>query len=175
VLQLPTTIAPLGHGNKLTGRFVGFSVLQTIKTYVSTYKFTRYLFLIDREHLNDNDLISEIKNNLTGFNQINITALAAQAFLISCNLGSHDLIIHVIVCGEKKCIEENIAKLILLEFGTHVEPIKPDIERALNQHDSNLYILIKNAKSNNLDQAFTDLTAAFSNIESILHLRKSRK
>lgn len=75
VLQLPTNIAPLGHGNKLTGRFVGFSVLQTIKTYVSTYKFTRYLFLIDREHFNDNDLISGIRSNLTGFNQINVTAL----------------------------------------------------------------------------------------------------
>lgn len=169
VLQLPVTIAPLGHGNKLTGRFVGFSVLQTIKTYVSKYKFTRYLLLIDREHFNDKDLISEIKRNLTGFTLINITPLADQAFLISCNIGSHDLVIHAVVCGEKKCIEENIAKLILLEFRTHVEPIKPDIDRVLNQHGSNLYMLIKNAKSNNLCQAFTDLTAAFSNIENILH------
>ncbi len=169
LLQLPTTIAPLGHGNKLTGRFSGFSVLQTIKTYVTKYKFTQYLLLIDKEHFNDNDLISEIRSNLTGFNQINITALANQAFLVKCNIGSHELIIHVVVCGERKCIEENIAKLIRLEFKTNVKPIKPGIERALNQHDSNLYILIKNAKSHNLCQAFTDLTAAFSNIESILH------
>jgi hypothetical protein len=169
VLQLPTAIGPLGHGHKLTGRFVGFSVLQAIKTYVSTYKFTRYLVLIDKEHFTDKDLISEIKNNLHGFNQINVTSLADQAFLIRCNMGSHDLTIHSVVCGEKKCIEENIAKLILLEFRTHVKPIKPDIDRVLNQHGSNLYLLIKNAKSKNLCKAFTDLTAAFSNIESILH------
>ena len=169
VLQLPATIAPLGHGNKLTGRFVGFSVLQTIKTYVSKYKFTRYLLLIDVEHFNDIDLISEIKSNLTGFNQIKVTSLSQQAFLISCNIGSHSLIIHAVVCGEKKCIEENIAELIYLEFGTHVKPIKPDIDRVLRQHDSNLYKLIKNAKLSNLCQAFADLTAAFSNIESIIH------
>ena len=79
------------------------------------------------------------------------------------------LTIHVVVCGEKKCIEENIAKLIYLEFGTHVKPIKPDIDRVLKQHDSNLYKLIKNAKSSNLCQAFTDLNAPLSNIESISH------
>ena len=169
LLQLPTTIAPLGHGNKLTGRFPGFSVLRTIKTYVSAYKFTRYLLLIDKEHFNDTDLISEIRTNLTGFNQINITQLSDQAFLVSCNIGLHKLTIHVVVCGEKKCIEENIAKLICLEFRTHVKPTKPNIMRALSQQDSNLYLLIKNAKSNNLHQAFMDLTTAFSNIESTSH------
>ncbi len=169
VLQLPATIAPLGHGNKLTGRFQGFSVLQTIKTYVSKNGFTKYLFLIDMEHFNDKDLISELKKNLIGFNQIKITSVADQAFLINCNIGSHELTIHVVVFGEKKCIEENIAKLIYLEFSTNVEPIKPVIERTLKQHNSNLYQLIKNAKSNNLCQAFTDLNAAFSNIESISH------
>jgi len=169
VLQLPATIGPLGHGNKRTGRFPGFSGLQTIKTYVSKWKFTRYLFLIDREHFNDEDLILEIRRNLIGFNRINITPIEDQAFLVRCNLGSHELTIHVVVCGEKKCIEENIAKLILLEFGSQVEPIKPYIDQALDQKGSNLYLLIKNARSNNLLQAFTDLTAAFSSIESILH------
>jgi hypothetical protein len=169
VLQLPATVAPLGHGNKLTGRFAGFSVLQTIKTYVSKWKFTRYLLLIDKEYFNDEDLISEIKNNLTGFNLVKINSLADQAFLINCNVGSHDLTIHAVVCGKKKCVEENIAKLINLEFGTPVKPTKSDIDRTLNQHDSNLYMLIKNAREKNLCQAFTDLTSAFSNIESILH------
>jgi hypothetical protein len=168
VLQLPANVALLGHGNKLTGRFAGFSVLQTIKTYVTKWKFTRYLLLIDREHFNDEDLILEIRNNLTGFNQIKINALADQAFLINCKVGLHDLTIHAVVCGERKCIEENIAKLIHLEFGTPVRPIKADIDQALNQHHSNLYKLIKNAESRNLSQAFTDLTSAFSSIESIL-------
>src|ERR1035437_146750 len=150
VLQLPATVGLLGHGNKITGRFPGFSVLQTIKTYVSKWKFTQYLFLVDIEHFNDEDLILEISRNLIGFNLINIIRLADQAFLIKCNLGSHELTIHVVVCGEKKCIEENIAKLILLEFGSQVEPTKPAIDQALNQNDSNLYLLIKNAESNNL-------------------------
>ena len=49
----------------------------------------------------------------------------------------------MVVCGEKKYVEENIAKLIRFEFRIHVELIKPDIDRALNQHGSNLYLLIK--------------------------------
>jgi hypothetical protein len=169
VLQLPAPVAPLGHGNKLTGRFCGFSVLQTIKTYVTKYKYSRYLFLIDSEHFKAEDLVSEIKSNLAGFDRVRITSLGDQAFLICCNIGSHDLTIHVVVHGEEKCIEENISKLILSEFGTSVKPIKSHIDRFLRQNGSNLYMLIKNAKSANLLQAFNDLSAAFSNMESILH------
>jgi hypothetical protein len=74
--------------------------------------------------------------------------------------------VHAVICGEEKCIEENITDLIFLEFGIRVEPEKPAIDQFLRQEAITLYLLVKNASSNHLRQAFTDLTAAFESIEA---------
>jgi hypothetical protein len=167
VLQLPITVAVLGHGNKQTARYSGFSVLQTIKTYISKYGYRSFLFIVDIEHVNDaEDIASEIEDKLSelGFDAINMEVLENRAFLVKCKLGSYKIMVHAVICGEEKCIEENITELIFLEFGTSIAPKKPAIDQFLRQNRTNLYLLVKNASPNHLQQTFTDLTAAFESM-----------
>ena len=171
LLQLPATVAPLGHGNKQTGRFAGFSVLQTIPTYFK-FNYSKYLLLIDKEYItNSEDAPLEMKNELSalGFDPVNVATLKKQSFLIRCKLGSHNIMVHVVICGEDKCVEENIAELLFLEFRIRVEPKKPAIDQILKQKGTNLYGLIKNAEPSNLEKAFRDLVAAFKSIEKNQH------
>ena len=168
VLQLPAVVAPLGHGNKKVGRFCGFSVLQAIPTYVTKFKYGKYLFLIDIEHFSDSENVRrEIEHELTGrgFAQIKINPIANQAFLIKCRHGFHEITIHTVIFGKEKNIEENLAMLVFLEFGLRVESTKPAVDQVLRQKGINLYAFIKNARQNNVKRALPALAAAFESIE----------
>lgn len=169
-LKLPEPMALLGHGNKKTGRMSGYSALRAIQTYVTRFGFTKFLFLLDVEHVdNPKNLSFEMTQALTalGFNAPNIKTLTDQAYLACCSLGSHAVFIHVVVCGKEKCIEENIASLIRLERGIEVSPNEHDVHVFLKQNGIDLYGLIKVSKLNNLKVAFKDLIAVFENMEKL--------
>jgi hypothetical protein len=122
------------------------------------------------EHVDNPKNISfEITQALTalGFSTPNIKTLTDQAYLACCSLGSHAVFIHVVVCGKKKCIEENITSLIRLERGIEVSPNEHDVHVFLKQNGIDLYGLIKVSKSNNLKVAFKDLIAVFENMEKL--------
>jgi hypothetical protein len=169
-LLIPIAVAVLGRGNRKTGRFSGLSALQSIKTYVGQSRIRRYLFLIDIEHVNDKE---EIKPDLEasarqyGFDlQRPIEVIGNQAFLIRCRVGSHEITVHTVVSGRKKCIEESISALISLEWGIDVESSKCAIRKILKQKDADLFSLVRTASSYNVGQALPGLTAAFESMES---------
>jgi hypothetical protein len=169
-LQLPSKGPRSVSGKRHNFNLVSFSALQAINTYASKIKCYRYLFLIDKEHvIAVRDFPQTIKKKLVGFSQVVVSTLGPQAFLVRCRLGLRDIIVHAVVCGEQKCVEENIAELVFLELGVRVNPRKPDIDGVLRQRRLSLYELVKNAQLQNLKQSFSDLTAAFVSIERINH------
>lgn len=168
VLLIPISVALLGRGNRRTGRFSGLSALQATKTYISKYRFNRYLFLVDKEHVcttEDTGAELEAKVREMGFSLPHTEPLARQAFLVRCKLGSHDIVIYTVISGEEKCIEENIAKLVNLEWNIDIEPNKKAIRNVLRQRGTNLFSFVRNAASANLSQALSDLAAAFESME----------
>jgi hypothetical protein len=167
-LQLPSKGPPHYGSNRQPANLAGFSALQAIRTYASAIKCLRYLFIVDKEYVRDiRNFPSALKQNFVGFSQVEVTILGQQAFLVTSKLGLHDIVVLAVVCGETKCIEENITELILLELGLRVKPRKPDIDSALRQKRISLYELVRNARLENLKCSFPDLTAAFANIEQL--------
>jgi len=168
-LLIPIAVAVLGRGNRKTGRFPGLSALQSIKAYVDT-RIRRYLFLIDIEHINNEKGIKpdlEASAKKYGFDlQRPAEVIGNQAFLIRCRIGSHEIMVHTVVSGRKKCIEENISTLISLEWGIDVESSKCAIRKILKKKGADLFSLVRTASSYNVGQAFPDLTAAFESMES---------
>jgi hypothetical protein len=74
--------------------------------------------------------------------------------------------VHTVVSGRDKCIEENISTLISLEWGIDVEPSKCAIRKTLKQKGTDLLSLVRTASSHNIDQALPDLTATFESMEN---------
>jgi hypothetical protein len=173
VLLIPIAVALLGRGNRRAGRLSGLSALQAIKTYVSKYRLKRYLFLVDKEHIcNTEDTSAELEASVKGigFSFPHIESLGSQAFLVKCKVGSHNIVVHTVISGEEKRIEEDIARLISLEWNINIEPDKRAINNVLRQRRTNLFSFVRNAASANLSQALSDLAAAFESMEETQHL-----
>jgi hypothetical protein len=103
-LKLPENIALLGHGNRKTEHLTGYSTLRAVQTYVTKFGFAKFVFLMDVEHVETpKNMCSEISERLKalGFSSPNIEILTSQAFLVSCNLGSNEVSIHVVIAGKR--------------------------------------------------------------------------
>jgi hypothetical protein len=173
VLLITVPVGLLGRGYKQAGRFSGLSALQAIKTYVRDFRIKRYLFLIDIEHFSCTEEVqATLEASLRGANFIlqHIEPLGeplgAQAFLVKCSDGSHEIVVHAVIAGEEKCIEEDIARLVSLEYDITIAPIKGLISNVLRQRGKNLFSFVKHAALTNLRQALPDLTAAFESMEA---------
>lgn len=150
----------------------GISVLRAVKTYVDTYKIRNTLFLVDREHFNEDDIAEKTDGTLKsyGIDVQNIDQFQGKrecALLIRASVGNSEISIYMAVLGQEKCIEEDIAKLIELELGMKIEPNKVTIHRSLRDQGINKYTLVKNAQSSNLRKAFPALNLILELIKKL--------
>lgn len=149
ILLFPKTPIP----RKITG----LKVLRSIKVVHKISGCTTYLILLDREHFTDfklKEIASEIfgKCKIEGNNPYLITA--------------HNFRIILVILGDKKCIEENIAHLILLEFNKKVEAEKGAIRKFLRESKiKKRSKLIEIASKENLEIAFNSLVKALEMLE----------
>ncbi|MBL7117218.1 MAG: hypothetical protein ISS94_00310 [Candidatus Syntrophoarchaeum sp.] len=147
-------------------RIGGLDVLEVLTVYPGAYKLHRYLFIIDREHFGGNptnDIIEKL-NRLRIVIE-SIEELSVGAFYIFCNYGSHELGVYIAISGKERCIEEDLAMLIKLEYGSDVQPTKNDIRRFLRSTGLKDKELIRNATKTNLRKAFPNLSSALMRIE----------
>lgn len=148
----------------------GLAALKAVKVYSSKYRIAHTLLLIDREYVHREETGKEIEGALRGFgiNVQNVKSpqkLKENAFIINGMVGSRPVIIHVVVQGEEKCLEEDIAKLVYMELGIVVEPKKKAIRTALHKRGLNTYTLVANALKRNLNRAFPALAFIIEEIE----------
>lgn len=163
VLLLPRTPTRLRPG-------CGLSALKATKIYVSKYGIRRILFLVDKEHFHQKDVGKELDEALKGFgidvqNIESPQGLKQKALIVNGSVGFRQVTIHVVVLGEKKCLDENIAKLVDLELGIKVEPNKRQIRTMLNEHGLNICTLVEKAHKKKLVKAFPALTFILKEIE----------
>ena len=60
-------------------------------------------------------------------------------------MGHREITVYVVILGENKCIEKDIAKLVEIELGIKIKPTKEIIHRILHEQGINRYSLVKNA------------------------------
>jgi len=171
-LLLPTKPPPIGAERRTIGRFSGLSAFQVIKTYVSRFKFTQYLVILDIEHFtgdhSQEDMRIEIERALEnfGFLEHNVVSLNDRAYRVKCRVGAHLLRMNTVVSGFGKRVEENISELLKLEHGLDVRADKGAIRNALNQLNLDLHDLLTNCSDRNLSTAFKGLVAALLDFEN---------
>ena len=139
----------------------GLSALKAVKTYLS-YRIRQTLFLVDREHFDEDEITEKIDRTLRSFGiDVQNIELCREEWenvlLIKASVGNREVSIYVAILGDSKCIEEDIAKLAEFELGINIEPKKELIYRALHEQGTDKYTLVKNAQSNNLRKAFPAL------------------
>ena len=147
----------------------GISALKASKIYLSRYGIAQILFLVDKEHFGQKEVGEEIDGTLKRFG-IDVQNIESpegleSALIINALVGSREIIIHAVVLGEKKCLEENIAKLVELELGIKVKPYKKVIRTALHKRRLNLSTLVEKAQKKTLTKAFPALTFILKKID----------
>jgi len=148
----------------------GLKALKAVKIYSSRYKITRALFIVDKEHLGKEKSNKKISLTLKSFG-ISVRKIESfqkfghEAMLIRCSVGRRGVLIYAAILGEKKSIEENIAKLIELELGRKIDPKKNVIRRVLREHKIDIGSLVMKARSSNLMSAFPSLSLVLTKIE----------
>ncbi|MHA1360499.1 MAG: hypothetical protein ACTSRC_20435 [Candidatus Helarchaeota archaeon] len=154
----------------------GLSALNRIKHLSSLYQIKFFIFIVDGEYIQVN-VNSQIQNYLRGIgiNVIEIEPIQ-EAFLINCKIGSHNVTLYCIILGPETFLEEEIIRLIELELDIPInlagnrdsiwkDRIKKEIKQTLRENHTNVEDLIRNARVNNLNNAFPNLCVVFRNIE----------
>ena len=168
ILLVPSS--PLHWKKENAARDCGLSALQAMKIYLDKYRLSRSLFLVDKEHFEDpDDIRSSLGNALRLFGitvtDADVEDLGEQAYQIRGSVGGREVTVGAVVFGERKCIEENIALLIKLEWGIEVEPDKAAIHNVMCERECSLRDLVRKAHERNLVQAFPGLINALKKIE----------
>ena len=156
----------------------GLCALDTIKIYLNNQIFgiNSIIYLVDGEYIKE-DAIIEIQDHLNsiGVNIIDIAPIN-EAFIIRCSSGNYEIILYCIVSGTETCIEEEIVKLIDLEYGVKINlsgdrdsgwktRIKKEIRLTLKGKNKNLEELIRNAEKSKIERSFPNICAILRKIE----------
>jgi hypothetical protein len=147
----------------------GLAALKAVKTYLK-YKITRTLFLIDKEHFDEENISKKLESALKSFG-IDVQSLKPSpslrevALIINGLVGHRKVKIYTAILGTEKSMEECIAKLIELELRIKIDPNKRAISIALRKHKTNINTLLAKAQSKNLTTAFPSLTFILRAIE----------
>lgn len=155
----------------------GMVALCSIKNYLSLYKVQNILFIIDKDVIT-NDLLTDVKKvfstyGIRLFSEKKEIIEGEESLIIKVLVGNHEATIYIAVNGKEKEIEENIAKLIELEYDKTVPPNKQEINKKLECIGVSMTALLKKAEQKNISLAFPSLDLALKEVESSIRLSKS--
>jgi|YelNatPaOPRAMG01_1025707.scaffolds.fasta_scaffold150787_2 hypothetical protein len=131
----------------------------------------RFLILLDKEHLRSIEDFEEALKDCAFTILDKVTCSCECCWKINIKKGEKQGIIILSIQGKNKSIEENYAELIKLLSGENVEANKESIKKWFKDHGVSGYReLIRNAKVEILEKAFTPLTCA---IKTLLQLQNT--
>ena len=138
----------------------GKSIYEAVSVYVDRYKVYKFLVLYDNEyHKNFNEDLEILKKEV-GIKIKNYKIIKDRILYVSGKLGSHDIEIYTSVqgyskSGERKGLNEEIAKLIKLKFGVNVSNDHKEIKRFLKSQNMDITKLIESSGDRYLKKAIT--------------------
>jgi hypothetical protein len=95
----------------------GLKVFESINLEVSKKPLAglrkpRFLIVLDRENIEGEDFHREVRKNLPGISEVEVQEFHRRGFKLSGRVGTKLVEIYVIVSGERKFLEEELAKLL---------------------------------------------------------------
>lgn len=148
-------------------RRTGLASLAIVRAYIDTWHVERLVWSCDKEHLMPpatwvEQVISELKG--MGMS-VSVALTWNDAARLNVVLGSNNAILWCALTGMQRNLEENLSRLIELEFGQKVAPDKPSLRLFLRSKGLAIDELIRQAKKENLKQAMSSLFSVFGDIE----------
>mgnify|MGYP000459829554 CR=1 FL=1 len=133
------------------------AVVKALIQCIERSKVIRYVVVLDREHITSmNHVEKKLKEHGLEMKRVNV--LCGDAIAVEIRRGSKEALLYAIILGFEKRIEENLSKLIELEYGEHIEPDKKVIRRWLKEHGLRDINLIEKATVDHLEEAFPGLS-----------------
>lgn len=149
----------------------GFEALDGLLALKSHYPFSRFLFLVDREHIN-NDSAEELETKVKEIAQedeIDITELDDRAFRCGFHIGSREITLFAAIIGDEfGCFEDGIATLLERRWENSINPesrdeLKGKVTDILG--DSGLESLVDSCQRSDLKHSFPNLCAVLAEYE----------
>ncbi len=137
-----------------------------LESRVGAVKVDVYLVLIDREHVANKDAVVEALRR-HGFDVEDVGSPHPQYLRLKVRRGTRQVVIHLVVLGRRKSIEEHIAELINKMYNANVGASKKEIRRWLRAHGLDLREVLKQASRRGLiRETIPQLHAALSALRS---------
>ncbi len=152
------------------GTDVFADLLNPIDSIVEKYrKITKFLIIIDREHVSTgNELSAKLKKFKLRIHHHE--TIDDVVHIIKGMFGGREIIVYIVLCGIKWCLEEEIAKLIEIRYKTKVtasscRELKINLRRFEKEHNKKLETIIEEASKKELECAFDGLTYVLKLLE----------
>ncbi len=128
------------------------------------FKHKNFLFIVDKEHIPAEESFERTLHK-SGFRVKTIKDEGNREITIKAIRGVCKVKIHVAIMGIKKDVEEDLAKLIELEYGDKIKPCKEERRKYLKQRDLSIEEMIEGASIKNLEEAFKPLINMLKTLE----------
>jgi hypothetical protein len=153
--------SPLPH------RSTGLASLAAVRTYIDKFDVKRLVWSCDKEHLaSQNDWVAQVTNTLMSLGMnANAAVTWNDAARFSVVLGPKNALLWCAFTGIQVNLEENLSRLIQLEYGLAVAPDKPTVHSFLSSRGLTIDELIRRSSATSLKHAFSSLFSVFEDIE----------
>jgi len=136
------------------------AALDALTVLVDKTKVSKYLVLIDREHIADPGSV-EAELRSRGFNDVKMITVSEGLFRVFARRGHKEVAVFVAVLGLRKSIEEHLAQLIEVLYGDRVEPEKNPVNSWLRSRGLRDEELVEEAvKRSVVEDVFPQLVKA---------------
>jgi len=154
----------------LPPRKCGLESLEAIRIYIDLFRIRNFVWSCDREHFDRAlDWITQVREKLAvfAFATTNAGPLDGDAVRLDVTLGPKQAVIWCALTGLRPggYLEENLARLIQLEFHENAAPDKHGVAVALNRRGLRIEELVKMADKQNLRRAVLSLFSVFEDVE----------
>jgi hypothetical protein len=128
----------------------------------------RFLVILDKEHVGRaEDFLASLRER--GFAVLSVKECSRGYWLIDVERGGKRGLVVLSVQGERKSIEENLAKLARLIKGDEVAPSKHSLKKWLREHGYRSWReLLESARREDVEEAFPSMTSALRALLSLL-------
>jgi len=165
IIRIPEAGYPCGDQRecrRLYGKGLSGSIAR-LAALVSRITVDKFIILIDREHVESIEYaIRKLEEH--GFNIIESEAMDEGCWKFSIERGFKRATLYVAILGWIKSIEENLAQLIQLLYGEHVEASKEAIDAWLKKRGMSDSDLVERASREQFEKVFPQLARILGEI-----------
>ncbi len=150
----------------IVGRITGIASLSQIKILIDKFGVRDFIWLCDKEHFGridgwENRIMDELK--IYGINAV-IGESDDEYAKFYLEFGGKRAVIWAALVGIEKKLEENLVKLIKMQYEKKIEPTKDALRNFLKKRGIDVETLIEESAMDNLRESFPSVFTVFEKI-----------